>query len=398
MTDTYDSIFNDRSRRFTDFLDEYNDYKSQIQATLIHNAELNNFNKDPSTDKVKFSCDVSSHTNEDGEDCCVALPHRLTISLDDLRDFDRRFWQGLLYEPHNFIPAAEAAIQQLILTDVYFQVTNDGLNLTGFSNGWKLSFKGAFASHNLTPRSLQSKHINKLISLQGIITRTSLIRPKLARSVHYADETARFHYRSYKDATTSLVTPLPGVPQQASNTNELQENPLQQNDPAVSAGSSEGGLTAAVYPTQDAEGNKLVTEFGFSEYRDHQRLTLQEMPEQSPAGQLPRQLEIIIDDPDLVDLVKCGDRVAIVGVFKSAGGGGLNDRKGVVGLQGFKTFLLANSIWPLKTRSTGIQSSESITEQDVEKIRQVVKVQSIHQKRQLVQSIVQIIGSIDLWP
>lgn len=354
-------------------MDEYNDYKSQIQATLIHNAELNNFNKDPSTDKVKFSCDVSSHTNEDGEDCCVALPHRLTISLDDLRDFDRRFWQGLLYEPHNFIPAAEAAIQQLILTDVYFQVTNDGLNLTGFSNGWKLSFKGAFASHNLTPRSLQSKHINKLISLQGIITRTSLIRPKLARSVHYADETARFHYRSYKDATTSLVTPLPGVPQQASNTNELQENPLQQNDPAVSAGSSEGGLTAAVYPTQDAEGNKLVTEFGFSEYRDHQRLTLQEMPEQSPAGQLPRQLEIIIDDPDLVDLVKCGDRVAIVGVFKSAGGGGLNDRKGVVGLQGFKTFLLANSIWPLKTRSTGIQSSESITEQDVEKIAKLSK-------------------------
>lgn len=373
MTDTYDSIFNDRSRRFTDFLDEYNDYKSQIQATLIHNAELNNFNKDPSTDKVKFSCDVSSHTNEDGEDCCVALPHRLTISLDDLRDFDRRFWQGLLYEPHNFIPAAEAAIQQLILTDVYFQVTNDGLNLTGFSNGWKLSFKGAFASHNLTPRSLQSKHINKLISLQGIITRTSLIRPKLARSVHYADETARFHYRSYKDATTSLVTPLPGVPQQASNTNELQENPLQQNDPAVSAGSTEGGLTAAVYPTQDAEGNKLVTEFGFSEYRDHQRLTLQEMPEQSPAGQLPRQLEIIIDDPDLVDLVKCGDRVAIVGVFKSAGGGGLNDRKGVVGLQGFKTFLLANSIWPLKTRSTGIQSSESINEQDVEKIAKLSK-------------------------
>lgn len=373
MTDTYDSIFNDRSRRFTDFLDEYNDYKSQIQATLIHNAELNNFNKDPSTDKIKFSCDVSSHTNEDGEDCCVALPHRLTISLDDLRDFDRRFWQGLLYEPHNFIPAAEAAIQQLILTDVYFQVTNDGLNLAGFSNGWKLSFKGAFASHNLTPRSLQSKHINKLISLQGIITRTSLIRPKLARSVHYADETARFHYRSYKDATTSLVTPLPGVPQQTNNTNELQENPLQQNDPAVSVGSTEGGLTAAVYPTQDAEGNKLVTEFGFSEYRDHQRLTLQEMPEQSPAGQLPRQLEIIIDDPDLVDLVKCGDRVAIVGVFKSAGGGGLNDRKGVVGLQGFKTFLLANSIWPLKTRSTGIQSSESITEQDVEKIAKLSK-------------------------
>ncbi|XBW37872.1 hypothetical protein QEN19_003447 [Hanseniaspora menglaensis] len=373
MTENYDSVFNDRSRRFTDFLDEYSDYKSQIQAVLIHNAQLDRFNQDFSANKLKFSCEISSHTSQDGEDCCEMLQHRLTISLDDLRDFDRTFWQGILYQPHNFIPASEFAIQQLIQTDVFFQTTSDGLNLSFYKNAWKLSFKGAFASHNLTPRSLHSKHINKLISIQGIITRTSLIRPKLARSVHYADETARFHYRSYKDSTTSLVTPLPGTAVNNSGNNPSDDGFDNENQQQAQQPAFDSSLTSAIYPTEDAEGNKLTTEFGFSEYRDHQRITLQEMPEQSPAGQLPRQLEILIDDPDLVDILKCGDRVAIVGVYKSSGGGGLMDKKGVMGLQGFKTFLLANSIWPLHARSTGVQSSELINENDVETIVKLAK-------------------------
>ncbi|CAI5757977.1 unnamed protein product [Candida verbasci] len=294
-----DAIFGDRVRRFQEFLDRIdtntgNDYRQQIKQMLI---------------KSKF---------------------RLQISIDEIRDFDREFWYGLLNHPADYLPACERALRETVLTiydphDPAFPSDYDS------NQQYYLSFKGAFGSHSVTPRLIDSSYLSKMISVEGIVTRTSLVRPKVIRSVHYADKTGRFYAREYKDNTTSF----------------------------------DAIQTPAIYPTEDMDGNKLITEYGYSTYRDHQKISMQEMPETAPAGQLPRNVDVILDD-DLVDLVKPGDRIQIVGVYRSLGGGGNNNTS-------FPTVVLANSVYPLHARSSGVASQEKLTDQDIRNINKLSK-------------------------
>ncbi|KAI7748745.1 hypothetical protein M8C21_020213, partial [Ambrosia artemisiifolia] len=183
-----------------------------------------------------------------------------------------------------------------------------------------VGFDGPFVSRKVTPRDLLSEFIGSMVKVEGIITKCSLVRPKVVKSVHYCPSTKQFTSREYRDITSTM-----GLP------------------------------TGSVYPTRDDNGNLLVTEYGMCNYKDHQTLSMQEVPENSAPGQLPRTVDVIAED-DLVDSCKPGDRVAIVGVYKAIPGKSQGSVNGV-----FRTVLIANNVSLLnKEANAPVYSSEDL--------------------------------------
>jgi DNA replication licensing factor MCM3 len=143
--------------------------------------------------------------------------------------------------------------------------------------GIQIGLSGSLGNHLVSPRGLLSHFICSLVAVEGIVTKCSLVQPKVVRSVHWCEATKTYSQREYRDATALDL----GL---------------------ESYGGRGRTQTASTYPTQDEHGNPLETEFGLSEYKNHQTVVIQEMPERAPLGQLPRSIEIVLDH-DLVDQV-----------------------------------------------------------------------------------------------
>ena len=151
-------------------------------------------------------------------------------------------------------------------------------------------------------------------------TKVSTVKPKIVKSVHFCPQTSTHEHREYVDSTH----PYLGL-------NAIDKQDREQPDQFIR-------ITSSVYPTQDAAKNPLETEFGLSLYKDYQSVCLQEMPEKAPMGQLPRSVDLVLDD-DLVDSVKPGDRIQVVGIFRALASRGSSSHGGT-----FKALILVNNI------------------------------------------------------
>lgn len=252
---------------------------------------------------------------------------RLTVNLDHVRNHNQDLAQGLLFQPFDFTLAFDQALKNIVQT-----IPQARPDQTARDTVYYCAWAGSFGLNACNPRTLSSHLLNHMVSIEGIVTRCSLIRPKVVKSVHYNETKDIFHFREYQDQTMT-----------------------------------NGITTSSVYPREDDDGNPLVTEYGFCTYRDHQTISIQEMPERAPAGQLPRGVDAILDD-DLVDKVKPGDRIQLVGIYRTLGNRNTNHNSAL-----FKTLILTNNVVLLASKSGGGLATATITDTDIRNINKVAK-------------------------
>ncbi|XP_058731283.1 DNA replication licensing factor MCM3 [Vicia villosa] len=239
--------------------------------------------------------------------------HRLIVNISDLHNY-QDLGNRILRNPSEYMQSfCDAVTDAARAIDPKYLKEGEQV-LVGL--------EGPFVSRRVTPRDLLSEFIGSMVCVEGIITKCSLVRPKVVKSVHFCPTTGSFTHRDYRDITSNL-----GLP------------------------------TGSVYPTRDENGNLLVTEYGLCKYKDHQTLSMQEVPENSAPGQLPRTVDVIAED-DLVDSCKPGDRVAIVGIYKALPGKSKGSVNGV-----FRTVLIANNVALLnKEANAPIYSADDLKE------------------------------------
>lgn len=239
--------------------------------------------------------------------------NRLPVSLDDLRAVDSRLPGMLMAHPVQLMKTMEEVLHGAVSD------TKKGVRVR-----CRVALEGNFGDHYVTPRGLRANLANTLVKVQGIVSRVSLVRPKLQTSVHYCEATGRQHVKSYGNSDVT-------------------------------------GESLSV-PVRDSDGNPLWMEFGLSQYQDTQTLLLQEFPEKIPAGQLPRSIDVLLED-DLVDAVKPGDRVDVVGVFRAVA-------TGTTGFSAsFRSVLVACSAVPLESESEALR----LTGAEVKEIKKIAE-------------------------
>merc|ERR1719487_2815722 len=162
-----------------------------------------------------------------------------------------------------------------------------------------------------------------MMCVEGVVIKAGLVCPKLLQSMHVRKEgegEGQVISRDHRDATSFVNAPLAGA-----------------------------------MPSHDAEGNSLEVEIGLSVYKDCQKFMIQETPENAPPGQIPRSVEVICEG-DLAEKVKAGDRVQVIGVYKSFPPPATDVTTGV-----FPSRLIATNITPIKEMTNQPFVSDDIT-------------------------------------
>ncbi len=127
---------------------------------------------------------------------------RLVVSIDDIRTHSRELADGILYKPFDYSLAFDAALKNIIGT-----IPNRPPYEQDEDRLYYVAYSGSFGENTCNPRTLGSSLLNRMVCLEGIVTKCSLVRPKVVKSVHWNENKQTFHFREYRDQTMSANGP-----------------------------------------------------------------------------------------------------------------------------------------------------------------------------------------------
>ncbi len=209
----------------------------------------------------------------------------LLIDYEDLLRFDPKLINVIEESPDEALQAFSKAIMELVEQEAPEYAEKVEKFYPRF-NGWV---------RTVSIRGLRSEHIGKLVAIEGIIVRATPPRQKIYKAV--------FLHVLPNGEQHEIEWP----PEPNEEIGDEIEKPTYCPICVANVGvEEEGGRRGkGVF--------KLLIEK--SKFRDYQLIVVQERPEEVPAGQIPRSVEVVLTD-DLVDIARPGDRVTIVGIVR----------------------------------------------------------------------------------
>ncbi len=248
----------------------------------------------------------------------------LMVEFEELLAFDQKLAEELLERPEEYLKHANnAAYAQLQIEDQEYaeKIENIDVRIVRLLEAAPL-------------RKLGSEHIGKLIMVEGVVVRSSPVRPMVMQG-------------AFKCKRCGTVIPIAQV----------------------------GLFLKAPFACSSPDcGSKGPFDFVQEEstFIDSQDLRLQERPEDMPPGQLPRTLNVKLVGSEIVDLARPGDHVSTVGITRAVA----PTLPGVGKLRTFTLHIDANSIEVLgKEPETSLPTPE-----EEEKILELAKDPWIHRK------------------
>ncbi|KAF7689898.1 DNA replication licensing factor MCM3 like protein 1 [Cucumispora dikerogammari] len=253
---------------------------------------------------------------------------RLIFNINNIRDYNSSLAAKLITENMYYLPILEEEliIQKIIPSNI------------------QIGFTGQLGVTH-SPRTINSTNIGQLLRITGIVTKTTAIRPKLKKSVHFKSKLGnQTCYDPFKMEYT--------------RTNQSKESTFVEKEYRDYLSISKYPQTSIVVP-KTIDNILLNMEQGYSEYYDYQMVTIQELPENSPVGVMPVSMEVVLTY-DLCDKLKPGDRPVIYGTLKSFGGNIQSADNSII-----RTVLIANNVETNKNEIIRISSvlNEMVTDE-----------------------------------